>query len=376
MYDYTPYIITDVFCSLYALSTLGHLNASMGSEHEVKKLRNMIASYVVFVISEIVWAACEAGFISIPLIPYLVINAICVLSLTLGCYFWFKFVAARLHPKRVYSKAVSFIVFLPALIICALDVASIFTRWMFTVDRNGHYTATDLFTIQGIVNFAYLLIPTAEFVFNAFRTRSKETRKEYATYAVYMVIPLAAGLFEDYIPNVPVLELSIFLMIHIFFITIQNLQVKNDALTGLNNRQRLSSYLRDVLPNASQEKPIYLSMIDIDSFKSVNDVYGHVEGDMALKAAARAIMRVAGRHGAFAARYGGDEFCIVSRTDPGEMRKTIDDAIAEESKSLPCEIHVSIGYTECCEPEPDPLSVVKRADAKLYEEKRRKQKTR
>ena len=188
-----------------------------------------------------------------------------------------------------------------------------------------------------------------------------------------MIIPLAVGFSEDYFPNTPVLELSIFLMIHIFFITIQNLQINNDALTGLNNRQRLASYLRDVLPNASPEKPVYLSIIDIDSFKSVNDMYGHVEGDMCLKAVARGIMHVADQYGAFAARYGGDEFCIVSKVDPGVMRQRIDDSIMAESATLPCRIYVSMGYTKCCKSISDLSFVVKCADEKLYEEKQRKQ---
>jgi diguanylate cyclase (GGDEF)-like protein len=372
MYDYLPYIITDTFCALYALSTLNHLNASMGSEHEVHTLRNMIISYIVFIASNIIWAACSAYIIKISSIPYLAINAVCVLALTFGCYYWFQFVETRLHPKRSYPKIISFLVFAPVLIVSVLDLASIFTHWMFTVDQDGFYIANDLFVIQGITNFTYLLLPTVEFIIYALRTKSKEVKKEYITYAVYMVIPLTVGFSEDYFPNTPVLELSIFLMIHIFFIMIQNLQINNDALTGLNNRQRLGSYLRDVLPNASQEKPVFLSIIDIDSFKSINDLYGHVEGDTSLKAVARAIMHVADQYGAFAARYGGDEFCIVSKVDPGEMRKPIDDAVLAESASLPCQIHVSMGYAKCSEPISDPSLVLKCADAKLYEEKRSK----
>ena len=60
-----------------------------------------------------------------------------------------------------------------------------------------------------------------------------------------MIIPLLAGFFEDSFNYIPILELSIYLMIHIFFVSIQNLQVNNDALTGLNNRQRLGTFFNE-----------------------------------------------------------------------------------------------------------------------------------
>lgn len=370
--DATAFIITDVFCILYALTTFGHLNASMGSEHEVMKLRYMIECYIVFVISEIVWAACEAGLMQLPDKAYLTVNAVSIMALTMGCYFWMLFVESRLHPKKNYSRTIDFITLAPALIVSLMDAASVFTNWMFTLDADGHYTSTGLFMVQGVVNFAYLLIPTAEFVVLSIATRSRDRRKEYLTYAVYMIIPLAAGFFEDYFPNVPILELSIMLMIHIFFITIQDLQISSDALTGLNNRHRLDAYLREELDKASDERPIYVTIMDIDSFKSVNDIYGHVEGDAALTAVAKAIMHVAGKFGAFAARYGGDEFCLVSESEPYNIREAIDEAIARETAELPCRISVSIGTAECREPDTDPAMIVELADAKLYKEKRTK----
>ena len=81
----------------------------------------------------------------------------------------------------------------------------------------------------------------------------------------------------------PLLGLSIFMMILILFLMIQNMQVYNDALTGLNNRRRLNQYLEDRLSKASPARPLLLFIMDINSFKSINDVYGHLEGDHALR---------------------------------------------------------------------------------------------
>lgn len=52
-------------------------------------------------------------------------------------------------------------------------------------------------------------------------------------------------------------------------------------------------------------------MLDIDSFKKINDTFGHVAGDEALKLLA-GVLRGRRTGSGFAARYGGDEFCLVS----------------------------------------------------------------
>ncbi len=377
MYTPLPYVITDCFCVLYALSTLMHLNTSMGSEHEIRRLKYMIVSYIVFVVSEIVCAACDGGLLRLPTVLYLTVNAVCVISLTLGCWLWFLFVEARLHPQRIWPWTVRLLVMAPALLVSGLDAASVFTRWMFTVDQSGAYISTGLFSLQGVANFAYLLIPTLEFLWQAFRTGPGERRKEYMTYAVYMAIPLAAGLFEDFFTGIPVLELSIFLMIHIFFITIQNTQVYNDALTGLNNRRRLNKYLEECLPRADAERPILLFIMDINCFKSINDAFGHLEGDSALRRFAAVLRQVAARYDAFIARYGGDEFCLAMEADgraPEEVEADIHDSLADAQSCGGAgeklyTLTVSIGCARCAGEENSPDAALARADRALYEEK-------
>ena len=366
------YIITDCFCILYALSTLMHLNASMGSEHEVKKLRNMVCCYILFVVTSIACILCNEQSFSIPHIYAMLSYVLSIMSLNLGCYLWFTFVETRLHPMFSCSKEVSFLIFLPALTVEFLDVVSIFTGWMFEFDAKIGYKEGDLFIIQGISNFGYLLIPCLEFLVATFKTKSKDARNEYITYTLYMIIPLLAGFFEDSFNYIPILELSIYLMIHIFFVSIQNIQVNNDALTGLNNRQRLGTFFNEDIFKFNKSENAFLSMIDIDSFKFVNDLYGHVEGDKAIKLVARAIKGVADTTGAFAARYGGDEFCVVSKKEPLKLREEIEKAIEKETQNFPCRINISMGFAECHGTSANLAAVVSEADKMLYEEKNRK----
>ena len=84
-------------------------------------------------------------------------------------------------------------------------------------------------------------------------------------------------------------------------------------LAPLHNRRSLEGHLRAVVARAEVDgAPLTAMMIDVDNFKTaINDAYGHVVGDDVLRTLAKIIDAHAGRHGWFAARYGGDELVLV-----------------------------------------------------------------
>lgn len=85
-----------------------------------------------------------------------------------------------------------------------------------------------------------------------------------------------------------------------------------DGLTGLLNRRSLDDRLeKEVARCRRGRQPISLVMIDIDRFKSLNDMYGHQAGDECLRRIAQAIQNGAKRPGDLVARYGGEEICVV-----------------------------------------------------------------
>jgi diguanylate cyclase (GGDEF)-like protein len=84
-----------------------------------------------------------------------------------------------------------------------------------------------------------------------------------------------------------------------------------DALTGLYNRRFLKSRLEEELNRSiRQELNLTVLFIDLDFFKSYNDVCGHIAGDRALKKTAE-IIKASLREMDIVARYGGEEFCAV-----------------------------------------------------------------
>jgi diguanylate cyclase (GGDEF)-like protein len=88
----------------------------------------------------------------------------------------------------------------------------------------------------------------------------------------------------------------------------------HDGLTGLPNRRYFDTYLnRQILLSRRRprQRDLALVLIDVDSFKAYNDIYGHPAGDECLAHVAIALKACCLRPGDMAARYGGEEFALI-----------------------------------------------------------------
>ncbi|GAV25381.1 GGDEF domain-containing protein [Carboxydothermus islandicus] len=85
-----------------------------------------------------------------------------------------------------------------------------------------------------------------------------------------------------------------------------SVQANTDALTGLFNR----NYFNKMLNKIKTKGPISLLLIDLDNFKNINDLYGHLAGDAVLQKVAEILKNVT-RKVDIIVRWGGDEFAVV-----------------------------------------------------------------
>jgi diguanylate cyclase (GGDEF)-like protein/PAS domain S-box-containing protein len=150
-----------------------------------------------------------------------------------------------------------------------------------------------------------------------------------------------------------------------------------DPLTDLPNRTLFYDRLQQAMVRAARSKPMALLFLDIDHFKTVNDTLGHEAGDQLLKVFATR-MRACVRQSDTVARLAGDEFTIIleglhevedARLKATELVETLRAPIALAGKVF--EITVSIGIAMCTPGEADDAALMRRADAALYEAKRR-----
>lgn len=123
-----------------------------------------------------------------------------------------------------------------------------------------------------------------------------------------------------------------------------------DALTGLYNRGGFTKFGGQLFQsNIEMKKPVFTAVVDMDSLKKINDSYGHIEGDFAIKRVAKAIIECCSDCYIFA-RTGGDEFYIIgqniSEEEGAKCLKQIEDNLTafNAAGTKPYPLHVSAGF--------------------------------
>jgi diguanylate cyclase (GGDEF)-like protein len=147
-----------------------------------------------------------------------------------------------------------------------------------------------------------------------------------------------------------------------------------DYLTGLANRRFLIDIGNKLIANSKRTAmPIAVAMIDIDFFKKVNDNYGHDIGDEVLKKIAY-FLKMHVRDSDCAARFGGEEFCIIATNISSNDVKLFFEGIREgvsrlsvKTDGVEIKVTVSIGVSLSIGHDIDEM--IKAADEKLYQAK-------
>jgi diguanylate cyclase (GGDEF)-like protein len=151
--------------------------------------------------------------------------------------------------------------------------------------------------------------------------------------------------------------------------------VRSDDLTGLANRRGLYRYLDESSRYPLAGKRLALLLIDIDQFKRLNDLSGHLAGDSVLRAVADEVRRIAGPL-ELPCRLGGDEFALVLRVaDEGDLANRALGLIASiRALRLPSlrekSVSISVGGVFCSDPG-GWSSWYSQGDLALYEAKSR-----
>lgn len=151
--------------------------------------------------------------------------------------------------------------------------------------------------------------------------------------------------------------------------------VRTDDLTGLSNRRGLYRFIDEVAARDDLPGQWALMLIDIDQFKQINDRYGHLAGDAALRAVAEEVRRLAGPL-ELPCRLGGDEFALILQvSDAGDLaNRALSLMAAVRSLRLPSlrEHRLSLSVGGALSREPGAWSSwYSIADRALYEAKQR-----
>lgn len=281
------------------------------------------------------------------------LNALYFLSFGVSAYFWFLFSEATIESRIFESKRKLFCAAIPLLLLAVLLILSLFTDLLFRYDATaGTFSCHTFYYVQYILCSIYILLATVRNIVAVFRKANYARRREFISVAGFVVPPIVCGILKIFLPDAPLITPGIvfsFLLIYVRSLNELNAQ---DAVTGLGNRRDLLKKWDAQSAALGHNERLYLLFLDIDSFKKINDLYGHAEGDRALLLVGAGLRRVSRETGGFCARYGGDEFVFLQTLDQNENIGRVVDRITEtvrsecENAALTYPIRISIGYSE------------------------------
>ena len=242
---------------------------------------------------------------------------------------------------------------------------------VFSVSRENLYARGAYFYIYVAMYYAamlYLMVATVRTA-AAFQNRSRT-----------LIYPLtlflgAETVIQIALPSLHVTWLCVTLLSVLYYIYCSEMWNQLDALTGLLNQ---NSYLNRTAE--MRRSGGVLVVFDVDSFKQINDRYGHLQGDVCLAEIADCIKKAYARCG-YCYRIGGDEFVAFCFLDdphtPDHLCskiKTLSEHL-NETNGKPYYVDISLGVsTFICNPTLNIEDVLHQADESLYEHKKNKRK--
>ena len=192
--------------------------------------------------------------------------------------------------------------------IVVVTISSLFQlRWFFYFE-DGVYYRGEYFLIRALLLMIFmilLLVYTAVFRNDFF--------SDYKNMILCLpLLSLFGALSQVFLSNIETTYAGISLGCLILFFFVQSHDVNIDYLTGVMNRRGIDIKMDEKI-RSSQTTGISFAaiMIDIDNFKTINDTYGHSEGDRAIKNMAD-ILSDAFDRDASIGRFGGDEFFVIT----------------------------------------------------------------
>ncbi|MBP5372809.1 MAG: GGDEF domain-containing protein [Clostridia bacterium] len=257
-------------------------------------------------------------------------------------------------------KKLRWFIFIPAIVLAIINIVSIFTGIVFTVNEDNVFIRGPL----GLLPF----IAVGVYCFFLIVILIKRSNKQITEIIpiVFLSLAFASGMvlpfvFKSDYSQIFCTTIAIALFVYDVFSIIQ--LTKKDALTGLLNRQ---AYYADV--GNDPESITALLSIDMNGLKAINDNEGHVAGDEALTTISLCFIRAL-KQRQTGYRIGGDEFIIVCRkTSENEMIQLVERIKKYVSET---KYSCSIGYGYSADGKKSIVELLKESDEMMYAEKAR-----
>ena len=351
---------------------------SMDRQEKQIKYDHALIAFMLYFVCDACWAAIIAGVLPRNLFTVLATNFGNYILMAAITYAWLRYVMAVENIPGRDSRRTQFGILFPFYVVTIALIVTYLVKPTLLLDENFELQpAYDVFQIT--VPCIYIAAVVMYTVRKAISEESPLERRKHLYVGLFPLMVVGGGLLQVLALNkeTPVFCFACAILMIIFYINALEAKISTDPLTGLNNRGQLLNYTTQKSNLQREGRQTVVVMFDINDFKSINDTYGHAEGDRALKFVADS-MRAACRTcnmPLFLARYGGDEFIIIAHpTDTGDIAPMIEN-IREQLRSkcravgAPYVLEIGAGHSQL-EGGSDTFQLcLQRADENLYLDK-------
>lgn len=305
----------------------------------------------------------------------IIFNLIYMISVCLAALFWNLFIIKKInYIFKINWKLIDIIISIPTIIMVILLFVSLKYNLIFQIDTNNIYVRGKLHFLHFGLLFFYLFFASITCLLCSSKIKNNYLKKEYISLAVFIIPTFIAGIVQLLELEVPAISVGVSLGFLILYIEETERRAYVDYLTGLNNRYKLMlSYRKQIEKNTNNNT--YLIITDINNFKQINDEYGHLAGDNALKEVANAFVECCNDD--FIARYGGDEFIILHKAvDENDILRLINKINENLNKcntsrgTNSYDLSISYGYSKFEDKSNRINDVIAKADKMLYMKKK------
>jgi len=347
---------------IFSILYIKHLK---NKQTKSKILSNIIVLLMIYFFGDAIWALGYYNLIPYSDIIIKIARMIYYIAAGFIGYYWLLYAEITINSPIVYNKKKRKLLLIPVLVSTISTI--LICSFLNPAAKNigGYLTAIALV----IVPFIYIIISSIHILYKRNHVTDLELKKEYSKFAIWPLIILSVCILQVFIPELPFFCSGALLVIVYLFVSNQESYIFTDALTGINNRNMINKYIKEI--NTKQDN-YYILMIDIDKFKSINDTYGHLEGDRALKYMANKLKAACANQSVFLGRYGGDEFIIfaknINEEDIVKAISKLDESLKSSKDDLGYYVYATIGYSKI-DSDQDIETAIEAADNMLYEKK-------
>ena len=272
-----------------------------------------------------------------------------------------------LHLNGVVSKFQRNFMLIVCSVITVLMVVNFFNPIIFDINERNVYTRGPLFMVKNLLEV--ILMADGVVIYLISRYRSGGVK-------FFPVLQFVTPIFvcvclQMFYSGISTIWVGIAVGYTSLMLSLQNENIFIDKLTGLYNRY----YLDKISGELKRKRKIAMMMLDMNDFKSINDTWGHSQGDDALVSLAGVLQKSVGPDGTVV-RYAGDEFVIV--LDNGDeksaeayselIKKNLEEFNTHQKKKYKLSASIGVGVFDLEKSNID--KILERIDKRMYEDKK------